>query len=394
MSSPDNRIRQVQVHEFSYDAPGFVIEPSQRDLIGQAGGSVTLSKFAIVIETEGGDRGEYVGLWGATSMALGQIVDIAPRMIGRDAFAREEMLDDFKRAHRQYDHMGYGHLDIALWDLAAKRYGTSVSQLIGGWRTSLPAYASTTHGGGALGTPQDYADFAESCFDLGYRAFKIHGWSDGNLAREIAAVDLLGETVGGRMALLNDPACHLRTWRDALELGRACDRNAFTWLEDPFRDSGVSFAAHRRLREQIETPLLVGEHVRGIEPKADLAMSGATDFLRVDPEYDLGITGALKIAHIGEGFGMDVEIHACGPAHRALMSAMRNTNFYEIALVNPAGPNPLPPVYADDYSDLLEGVGSDGTFPVPDGPGLGVVYDWEWLTAHTTRVLTFDGSNS
>jgi L-alanine-DL-glutamate epimerase-like enolase superfamily enzyme len=81
-----------------------------------------------------------------------------------------------------------------------------------------------------------------------------------------------------------------------------------------------------------------------------------------------------------------VEIHAVGPAHRACMSAMRNSNFYEIALVSPGAANPLPPVYADGYSDNLEGVSADGTFPVPTGPGLGVVYDWDFLSAHTTQV--------
>lgn len=146
------------------------------------------------------------------------------------------------------------------------------------------------------------------------------------------------------------------------------------WLEDPFRDTGVSAHAHRKLRELIDTPLLIGEHVRGLEPKADLVVAGGTDLLRSDPEYDLGSTGAMKIAHLGEALGMDVEIHASGPAHRACMSAMRNTNWYEVALVTPGARNPLPRVYACDYSDDLDAVGSDGCFPVPDGPGLGVTY--------------------
>jgi hypothetical protein len=46
-----------------------------------------------------------------------------------------------------------------------------------------------------------------------------------------------------------------------------------------------------------------------------------------DPEYDTGITGSLKIAHVAEAPGLDAEIHACGPAHRHLMAALRNTNY-------------------------------------------------------------------
>jgi L-alanine-DL-glutamate epimerase-like enolase superfamily enzyme len=386
-------IRLMEIHEFEYVVDNYTALAPDFDLIGSAGSKQNLRKFVVVIEAEDGDRGEYVGQWGATSMALGQLVDLGPRLIGRNAFEREGIYDDFKRAHRQYDHMGFGYIDIALWDLAGKRYGASVSEMLGGFRKNLPAYASTTHGDSVhLATPKDYADFAERCYELGYRAFKIHGWSDGDVRREVAAVDALGERVGDRMSLLNDPASQLRTFLDALELGRACDRNGFTWLEDPFRDTGVSATAHRRLREKISTPLLVGEHLRGVEPKADLATSGATDLLRSDPEYDLGITGAMKIAHLGESLGMDVEIHASGPAHRACMSAMRNSNFYEVALVNPVAANPLPPVYADGYSDQLEAVDANGCFPVPTGPGLGVTYDWDWITAHTTNVHRFEKS--
>lgn len=383
-------IDRIEIHEFEYDAEGLAAMGPDFDLVASPGDRVRLRKFAVVVKTSDGSTGEYVGLWGASSMALGQLVDLAPRLLGRDALERESIYDDMKRAHRQYDHMGFGHLDIALWDLAGKRYGAPVSELLGGWRTRLPAYASTTHGDDRyLATPQAYADFAEHCHQIGYRAFKMHGWSDGDVRRETATVDALGERVGDRMALMNDPASQLRTFTDALRVGRACDANAFTWFEDPFRDTGVSLAAHRRLRERISTPLLMGEHIRGLEPKADLAVSGATDLLRADPEYDMGITGAMKIARLGEAFGMDVEIHAAGPAHRHCMAAMRNTNFYEVALVNPFAANPLPPAYADGYSDALDAVGEDGCFPVPQGPGLGVTYDWEWISGHTTNISTF-----
>lgn len=35
-----------------------------------------------------------------------------------------------------------------------------------------------------------------------------------------------------------------------------------------------------------------------------------TDYLRVNPTCDTGITGAMKVAHAAEGFRLDVEIHA------------------------------------------------------------------------------------
>ena len=50
----------------------------------------------------------------------------------------------------------------------------------------------------------------------------------------------------------------------------------------------------------------------------------------------------------------------------------------------------MPPVYRCGYSDALEAVADDGTFPVPTGPGLGVDYDWDWIDAHRTALHRFD----
>lgn len=386
-----SRISRAEVHEFTYDAEDAGIDAGGFDIVYRPGGRLPVSKYAVVIETADGSRGECVALWGGTRMALGQTLLLAAQLPGRDALQRERIYDEFKRALRQYDHMGHGAIDIALWDLAGKRYGASVSQLLGGWRERLPTYASTTHGDhdGGLSAPEDYVQFAERCYELGYRAFKMHGWYEGDVALESATVRALGRAVGDRMTLMLDPACQLRTFADALAVGRACDDANFYWYEDPFRDTGVSLEAHRRLRAKLRTPILATEHVRGVEPKIDFAVAGGTDILRADPEYDMGITGVMKIAHAAEALGLDVEVHGCGPAHRHCMAAIRNTNFYELTLVGPRMANPLPKVYACGYSDELEAVGKDGCFPVPQGPGLGVVYDWDFIARHRTALHVF-----
>ena len=46
-------------------------------------------------------------------------------------------------------------------------------------------------------------------------------------------------------------------------------------------------------------------------------------------------------------------------------------------------PNEL---YACDYRDDLDAIGADGCFAVPDGPGLGVAYDWAAIERATTSL--------
>jgi len=379
-----SKIIAIDIVDFTFNATNLA-RLGVGQMVGfKRGGSFPVTKNAIVITTDDGLRGEYVTNWVATPATRGEMDMIAPFMIGRDALQREGLFDDLKREMRQWSGMGHGPLDIALWDLAGKKYGASISELIGGYRQRLPAYASTYMGdrNGGLDSKEAYAAFAEQCFSLGYRAFKVHGWNEGDAKEEAENVLHVARAVGSRMTLMLDPANQLRKFSDALYVGRACDEAGYFWYEDPFRDAGKSAFAHAKLRGMIKTPLLITEYVRGIEPKADFILAGGTDFLRSDPEYDMGITGALKIAHLGEALGVDVEVHACGPAHRHVMSAMRNSNFYEVALVGPDCPNMVAPVYACGYTDQLDCVGPDGCVGVPAGPGLGVTYDWAYIEKH------------
>ena len=388
-------ITRVSLTAFSFEAENLAASAKGSSIGGlfyEKGAKTEITKYAIRLETEDGCIGEYVLNWGASPSVFGQMQMLAPMLVGRHAEERQGIYDDLKREARQFDHMGHGPLDIALWDWQGRALNCSVSTLLGGYRKKLPAYASTYHGdrNGGLDSKEAFADFALACADIGYNAFKIHGWHEGNIREEAELVLYVRKMVGDDMTLMLDPACQLRSFADALYVGRACDDANFFWLEDPYRDSGVSAFGHQKLRSMIKTPLLQTEHIRGVEPKADFLIAGGTDFLRSDPEYDMGLTGGQKIHHLAEGFGVDVEVHACGPAHRHLMAASRNSNFYEVALVGPDCPNAVAPVYQCGYSDQLDCVDSDGMVDVPDAPGLGVQYDWGFITSHQTSQIIYD----
>ena len=231
--------------------------------------------------------------------------------------------------------------------------------------------------------------------EMGYQAFKVHGWglARDNIDREIKNVLNLGNKFAGKLDLLTDPACELKNFGDALRYGRACDEAKFFWWEDPFRDGGVSQFAHRKLRQMIKTPLLQTEHIRMLEQHVDFIVADATDYVRAGAHEDGGITGAMKIAHASEGFGLDVELHGPGPVHRHVMSAIRNTNFYELGLVHPNVPTMQPPVYLD-YSDDLGCIDKNGYVYAPEGPGIGVGLNWDWIDSHKTGEETVAEADS
>ncbi|MER8961211.1 enolase C-terminal domain-like protein [Mesorhizobium sp. M0701] len=386
-----SKITEVDVIPFTFEVPELSLGESRTmgvsNMVYEHGAVLKVMRYAVALRTNDGLEGRYVTHWVGTPSALGQTVMLAPTLLGRDPEHREAIYDDLKREARAYDHMGHGALDIALWDLYGRKYGASLASLLGASKSRLPTYASSHHGQntpGGLDTKEAYADFAVSCRERGMPGFKIHGWHDGDKRREAAVITEVRKAVGDSMEIMVDPACELRTYQDALYVGRACDDNACFWFEDPYRDSGVSVVGQKMLRENLKTPMLVSEHVRSVEQKAAFALAGGCDMMHIDPEYDLGITGMMKVAHFAEAIGMDVQVHACGPAHRACVAALRNTHFYEMALIGPDMPNLVPPVYACGYDDQLTGVGADGCVPVPDGPGLGVDYDWEYVEKNKT----------
>lgn len=386
------RITKIELHHFEYQVKNVGLEPIFSFPIYEPGSVSTLTASAIKVFTDIGITGEYVG---GREVEYGALPVFARHLIGRNALDREGIYNDLKLTLRQRARLGMSQVDIALWDLAGKYYQAPIYELLGGNRTSLPCYASTYIGDyqpGGLNSPEAYADFAEQCLKMGYPAYKIHPWVDASIERHVATVHAVGKRVTGRMDLMLDPFCAPKTFADALKLGWACDEEKFLWWEDPFRDGGISAFAHRKLRQLVKTPLLQMEHIRGLEQHVDFIIAEGTDFVRGDADTDGGITGVMKIAHAAEGLGLDVELHGpAGPERRHLMAAIHNTNYYEMSLVHPKAPViPKPQVFKCDYHDGLDAIDKNGCVKVPQGPGLGVEYDWGFIAKHSRGVVVYD----
>ena len=415
------KITGIEVHHYEYTRRDLGTDYNGFNIVYQPGARTRAKGCILRLHTDAGLVGEFAG---ARAPEYSTLPMLAHYLKGKNILQRERIYAEVRRALRQYARIGIGPVDIALWDLAGKYHGASISQLLGGYKDRLPCYASTYHGDDqpdGLSSPEAFADFARQCRDMGYPAFKIHGWGDAPIAREVATVHAVGQAVGPQSAggqppvkgqkpggdqksvklqikeqksvllsmdLMIDPACEYTTFAEALKVGRACDEQQYYWYEDPYQDGGTSQFAHRKLRQLIQTPLLLTEHVRSLEPHIDFALAEATDFLRGDVAYD-GITGVMKLAHAAESLGIDIEFHGPGPAQRQCMAAIRNTNYYELGLVHPKAPASGDfPLYKD-YSDALDAVDDKGCVPVPQGVGLGVEIDWDWVEAHRTGVVEY-----
>ncbi|MFC7165256.1 enolase C-terminal domain-like protein [Halospeciosus flavus] len=143
----------------------------------------------------------------------------------------------------------------------------------------------------------------------------------------------------------------------------------------------------KKLVSALDTPVLGLEHVRtGPYGTTTHLVEEAADLVRTSAHLDGGITGLMKTANTVESFGLDVELLLGGPAHVHAMSAIRNTNYFEHGLLHPESRW----ILDQGYEGNPEALGDDGRMHVPDGPGLGVDVDWEFVEARQTGHTRFE----
>ena len=88
---------------------------------------------------------------------------LKPLILGHDPLDRELLYDRMRLRHRFTTPRAIGAVDVALWDLAGKTAGLPVHALLGSFRKSVPAYASSA----VLPAPRAYADEATGFKEAG-----------------------------------------------------------------------------------------------------------------------------------------------------------------------------------------------------------------------------------
>ncbi|AWN48512.1 uroporphyrinogen decarboxylase [Methylobacterium terrae] len=253
-------------------------------------------------------------------------------------------------------------IDMALWDLKAKRLGQPLWTLLGGHDAKVPCYA----GGIDLQLPLDQLlRQTDDNLAKGFRAIKMKVGRR-KLSEDVERVRAMREHLGDGFPLMAD--ANMRWSADeAIRAARAFQPFDLTWLEEPLIPDDV--AGQARVVREGGLPIAAGENLRTLWDFKQLIAAGGVTYPEPDVTNCGGVTPFMKIAHLAEAFNLPVTSHGAHDVTVHLLAACPNRSYLEAHGFG-----------LDAY--LAEPLVIEEGFAVaPDRPGHGIAFDWRGLDA-------------
>jgi D-galactarolactone cycloisomerase len=259
-------------------------------------------------------------------------------------------------------------IDIAIWDLYAKRCSTPLWRLLGGANSRIRAYASGIN-------PTGSRQIAEMAVNAGHRALKLKIGFD--LTRDRENLAALRELVGD--GVLAADVNQAWSKQQALEIAPRFQEFRLAWLEEPIR-ADRPWDEWQALRRGIDIPLAAGENISSRSGFAQVLSDNVLQIVQPDVAKWGGVTICAEIArdilasgktycphYLGGGIGLLASAH--------LLAGVGGDGLLEVDV----NPNPLRDYFCGPVMAI-----SDGTITLTDWPGLGIDPDFAPVETYRT----------
>jgi L-alanine-DL-glutamate epimerase-like enolase superfamily enzyme len=260
-------------------------------------------------------------------------------------------------------------IDIALYDLKAKRAGLPLAKLLGSYRDSVQTY--NTSGGFLNASLEEVKARATQSLDEGIGGIKIKvGLPDS--AEDLRRVAGIREHIGWDVPLMVDAN---QQWdrATALRMGRQLEQFNLIWIEEPL--DAYDFEGHAHLANVLDTPIATGEMLASVAEHKGLINANGCDIIQPDAPRVGGITQFLRLAALADERGLGLAPHFAMEIHLHLAAAYPREPWVEHF-------DWLDPL----FNERLET--KNGRMLVPDRPGLGVTLS-DRARAWTTESVEF-----
>lgn len=319
----------------------------------------TLDTLLVKITTEDGLVG-----WGeafghiaipSTRAALDSVV--APLLIGTDTTDIGALIAQTAQKLHLLGRSGpfvyaLSGVDIALWDIAAKREKKPLHALLGGLKHArLPAYASLVW----YGDSELAATKAAAAYHAGYRYIKLHETTRESVLKSQASCS-------SDVQIMLDTNC---PWsgHEAVEVARSLAGDGLCWLEEPVWPP-EDFQALAEVRKQ-GVRIAAGENCTLLSDFRRMFAAGAVDVVQPSVTKIGGISAMLAVVEAAKEFDVDVVPHSpyFGPGFVATLhiaASLLQAPPVEVLWID-MEESPFDPWIRPQ----------DGWLSIPEGPGLG-----------------------
>ncbi len=202
-------------------------------------------------------------------------------------------------------------IDIALWDLKAKRADLPMAKLLGSHRDSVQCYNTS---GGFLHTPiEEVLENASASLASGIGGIKIKvGQPDWKT--DISRLEKVREHLGDDAPLMVDAN---QQWDrpTAMRMGRILEQFNLVWIEEPL--DAYDAEGHAHLARSLDTAIATGEMLASVGEHLRLIEVDAVDIIQPDAPRIGGFTQFLRLAPLAEQknlqlaphFAMEIHLH-------------------------------------------------------------------------------------
>jgi D-galactarolactone cycloisomerase len=259
-------------------------------------------------------------------------------------------------------------VDIALWDLFAKRAKLPLWRMLGGTSPRMRVYASGINPTGSVAQ-------AEAALGRGHRALKLKIGFDADKDRGNLR-DLRSLVGDGFLAVDVNQGWGIE---QALQLAPALEQFNPAWLEEPLR-ADRPWSEWRSLQKRLTIPLAGGENIAGRENFATALSEGVLTVVQPDVAKWGGVSGCIAVARdvlaskrhycphfLGGGIGLLASAH--------LLAGSGGGGLLEVD----SNGNPLREDFCGTVADI-----KDGEIVLPETPGLGVEPDVKAIEKYRT----------
>ena len=259
--------------------------------------------------------------------------------------------------------LGISAVDIALWDLAARRAKQPLWRHLGGFDPGVPCYA----GGIDLEfTIDQLMQQTDGFLEKGFRAIKMKV-GRANLREDVERVQAMRRKLGPDFPLMAD--ANMRWSADtAIRAARALRECELVWLEEPTIPDDVD--GHARIVREGGVPIATGENLHTLYEFKQMIAAGGVTYPEPDVSNCGGVTVFMKVCALAEAWNLPVTSHGVHDLTVHLLAAAPNRSHLEIHGFG------LERYMAEPMQM------KDGLAIAPERPGHGVALLWDKLEPH------------